>query len=133
MLEVIKNLYAELFTDLDYKKWLRLVIIVGGYILIRNLAQRELAKRKLASQLKADEKLKIKNNTKQYLEDPEDVSQSKAVTSSFGWGNRTRQRVKQQEKAFEEAVEKLKEQQEREAKYGIGADEDADIQDLLED
>ncbi|EDO16258.1 hypothetical protein Kpol_505p35 [Vanderwaltozyma polyspora DSM 70294] len=124
---------GDIFDDFDYRKWLRLVIIVGGYILIRNLAQRELAKRKLANQIKEDKRLKSEQNMEKYLEDPEEEEKASAAASGFGWGKKTRVRVNKQQKAFEKAVDKLQQQQKQQQGISGGFDDDSDIQDLLED
>ncbi|CCE63679.1 hypothetical protein TPHA_0F01970 [Tetrapisispora phaffii CBS 4417] len=125
----------ELIAGFSYEKFMRLVIILGGYILIRNLAQRELAKRKLSAQLRDDRKFKSEKNTEQYLEDPKEEEKKEkeleeAAASSFGWGNKTRLRVKKQQKSFEKAVDRLQQQQQNALSI---EDEDADIQELLED
>lgn len=121
---VMNNVY-ETFADFDLKQGLRLVAIVGGYVLIRNLAQRELAKRKLQNHVREDERELSEKRGRDLIDHPEEETVSS--TTQFGWGNKTRQRVKKQEEVFTKMVERAQEQQ-------VQGDNDLeDIEDLLED
>ncbi|QLG74185.1 hypothetical protein HG535_0G00690 [Zygotorulaspora mrakii] len=117
------NIY-DTFADIDAKKGMRLVIIVGGYILIRNLAQRELAKRKLQSQVREDEKSLSEKKGENLIDRPREVA---STATEFGWGNKTRKRVKKQEEVFSKMVERAQLQQLE------GENDLNDIEDLLED
>lgn len=120
----MNNVY-ETFADFDLKQGLRLVAIVGGYVLIRNLAQRELAKRKLQNHVREDERELSEKRGRDLIDHPEEETVSS--TTQFGWGNKTRQRVKKQEEVFTKMVERAQEQQ-------VQGDNDLeDIEDLLED
>lgn len=119
---VSNNLY-DTFADLDAKKVLRLVIIVGGYILIRNLASRELAKRKLQSEVRKDERDMSDNKARDLVDNPE----AEATATQFGWGNKTRQRVKKQEDMLAKMIERAQMEKDQ------GDDDLADIEDLLHD
>lgn len=126
-MEIINRVYQnvyETFAEIDPKHALRLIVIVGGYIFLRNIAQRELAKRQLQNHVKEGEKAKQENQLKELVDDPNDPAI--ANDNSFGWGKRTRQRVKRQEKILEEKFRELQESQ------GF-QDDDRDIEDLLED
>lgn len=126
-MEIINRVYQnvyETFAEIDPKHALRLIVIVGGYIFLRNIAQRELAKRQLQNQVKEGEKAKQENKLKELVDDPN--GPAIANDNSFGWGKRTRQRVKRQEKILEEKFRELQESQSFQ-------DDDRDIEDLLED
>lgn len=129
IVERFKNNLIQSF-DIDLKHAIRLVLIVGGYYFIRQIAQRELAKRQLKSQLEQkDAELHAQhegelNSANDFALDEE----STADTTSFGWGKKTRQRVKKQEKLLEAEFKRL---QENAAE--IDEEEDKDIEDLLID
>lgn len=112
---------AETVGDLDAKKGLRLVIIVGGYILIRGIAQRELAKKKLDNDVRRSEQEAIAARQEKLIDQP-----GSTASVPFGWGNKTRRRRKQQEEAFADLVERVNQQK-------SAGNEDKDIEDLLED
>ena len=112
------------FANLDAAHAIRLVIVVGGYILMRNLAQKQLAKKQLETKLRQGEEAKALEKQKELVADPKD--EDHAQDNAFGWGNKTRKRVKRQEKILEERIEELK-------KYQGSLDDDKDIEDLLED
>ncbi|SCU85580.1 LADA_0D08372g1_1 [Lachancea dasiensis] len=118
-----QNVYDS-FANLDFQHAIRLVIIVGGYVLLRNLAQRHLAKKQLENKVREGEKLRAEERQEKLVEDPNSVAS--VNENAFGWGNKTRQRVKRQEKILEERIDELK-------KYQGNLDDDEDIADLLED
>lgn len=131
LLENIKQRAITRIQSIDHKKALRLVIIIGGYILIRRLIQRELAKRQLANQLQADKERKknklIDNTDDLYSGQGKDNKEPTA----FGWGNKTRYRVKKQQEMLGQAIDNLKKRQQYTTAYD--EDSDHDIADLLED
>ncbi|EJS42003.1 YNL149C [Saccharomyces arboricola H-6] len=110
----------------DYKHFIRLVIIVGGYLLVRNIASRELAKKQLAAQVEKDKREKEEKRSKELIDKPGEPAVGE--TTSFGWGKKTRQRVKKQQELFENALEEAKKRQQ-----GMDPDSDADIEELLEE
>ncbi|CCH60540.1 hypothetical protein TBLA_0D00300 [Henningerozyma blattae CBS 6284] len=117
---------VEQFQDMSILKWIRLVVIVGGYILFRNIVEKELQKRKIKNQIKEDEKAKVEAREKELIEDP--LAEVMTESINFGWGNRTRKRVEKQKDLFEKKAELLAQQQQ------YSHDEsDADIEDLLVD
>lgn len=113
-----KNLY-ETF-DMDLVHAIRLVVIVCGYVIIRQIAQRHLKKREIENRL--NENMNDQNEPPVVVEEQIDATSS---TTSFGWGKKTRQRVKEQEKILEAKLEELKAAQ--------GDEDDEDIADLLID
>lgn len=116
------NIY-DTFADIDSKKALRIVIIAGGYILIRNLVSRELAKRKLQSEVRKDERELSDNKGRNLIDNPE----AETTATQFGWGNRTRQRVKKQEDLLAKMVERAQAEKDQDE------DDLADIQEFLHD
>lgn len=110
----------------DYKHFIRLVIIVGGYLLLRNIASRELVKKQLAAQVEKDKRDKEEKRSKDLIDKPDDAAT--AETTSFGWGKKTRRRVKRQQELFENALEEAKRRNQ-----GLDPDSDADIEELLEE
>lgn len=119
--ERTKTNLAETVSDLDAKKILRLTIIVGGYIIIRGIAQRELAKRKLDNDVRKSEQEAAAVRQEELVDKP-----GSTAAMPFGWGNKIRRRRKQQEKAFADLVERVNQQKN-------STNEDKDIEDLLED
>lgn len=113
--------------NMDTQQVIRLVIIVGGYILFRQIASRHLIKKQLESKVRQDEERIQKDKKERLIQDPADQKEGSSA-SGFGWGKKTRQRVQKQQNMFANAVEELKRQQEL-----AGGDSDEDIQDLLED
>ena len=125
LVDRVRNNFYDTFADMSATKALRLVIIVGGYILIRNLVSRELAKRKLQSQIRRDERELSDNKGQDLIENPE----ANATTTSieYGWGNRTRQKIKKQEDMLAKMVERAQIEKDR------NEDDLDDIKDLLEE
>lgn len=128
----LKNNVALRLQQWDLQQFIRLVIFIGGYILLRNLVQRELAKRQLQQQVNKDQERKerdlIEDPTKGLLDDAEQTKLEEPKV--FGWGNKTRYRVQKQKEAFGRAVDKLKESQRKNGTVAVDSDED--IADLLE-
>lgn len=123
----------ENIVNIDPKKGLRLIIIAGAYMLLRGLVTRDQNRRQLARQVREQEERVKKERQETLLERPDELDVSKTTSSEFGWGKKTRQRVKKQQQVFERAVDDLKRQQELQL-AGVGRDDsDAEIEELLED
>ena len=132
IIDTIKQRALARLQSIDYQQGLRLVINVGGYILIRRLVQRELAKKQLESQIKRDKKRK----QNELIEKPEDDGTTTIANeepTTFGWGNKTRYRNKKQQEMLGQAIDNLKKRQQRQNNSEFNADSDEDIADLLED
>ncbi|CAI4049801.1 hypothetical protein SKDZ_14G1730 [Saccharomyces kudriavzevii ZP591] len=121
----METLVAKII-NCDYTHFIRLVIIVGGYLLVRNIASRELAKKQLAAQVEKDKRAKEEKRSKDLIDKPGEPAT--AETTSFGWGKKTRRRVKKQQELFENALEEAKKRQQT-----VEPDSDADIEELLEE
>lgn len=124
IIEKIVPYIPETLKDIDIHKAIRLTVIVGGYILVRNIVQKHLATRQLERQLEQDEERKKKERLGELVEDP-DAQTTGTDDGSWGWGKKTRRTVKRQEKLLEEQIENLQ--------NGQDLDDDKDIEDLLED
>ncbi|AMD19376.1 HBR475Cp [Eremothecium sinecaudum] len=109
--------------NMDFQTFMRLVIIIGGYALLRGHLQKYLSNRELKRKANIDEKEIAKKQLDDLVEDPN--QQVESSTTAFGWGEKTRERVRKQEKILQEQIEKLKQNQGNE-------DDDEDIEDLLE-
>lgn len=125
-MDKVGNVLLKTFEDFDIYKGIRLVIIVGGYLLVRNYVAREMAKKQLERQVRDDERMLSDNKKKNLVDDPE--TEKMAQSTQFGWGNKTRKRVKKQQEMLQKAIEQIK----KEKKFA-GEDSDEDIADLLED
>ncbi|CCF60298.1 hypothetical protein KAFR_0J02340 [Kazachstania africana CBS 2517] len=121
---ILEKLKKNVFSEFDLQNGIRLVIIVGGYILFRNLATRQLSKKQLEQQVRDDERRISEERVEKLIEKPEDEQTS----YEFGWGNKTRHRVQKQRDLFEQAVDRLKQNSQQNTN-----DSDDDIADLLED
>ncbi|SCU80212.1 LAMI_0B01222g1_1 [Lachancea mirantina] len=127
-MEIVERVYnnvVDTFAGLDPLHVIRLVVIVGGYIMMRNVAQKYLAKKQLEHKLKESEAAKqngqsVNDSTTELL-DAADESDA-----TFGWGKKTRKRVQKQQQLLEERLEELKRMQGEQ-------DDDKDIEDLLEE
>ncbi|KAH3901361.1 related to Processing of GAS1 and ALP protein 2 [Saccharomycodes ludwigii] len=121
--KVSSNIY-DTFADIDARKGLRLLVIVCGYIVFRTIAQRELTKKQLKQQNEIREKELLEKRQDKLVDDP----LNDAVTSSFGFGKKTRKRVQHQQKILEERLEARLEEMK---KYQGNNNDDDDIADLL--
>ncbi|SCU95995.1 LANO_0E12112g1_1 [Lachancea nothofagi CBS 11611] len=126
-MDLLDNAYHNVYdsiASLDFQHVVRLVIVIGGYALMRNLAQRHLAKKHLERKVREGQADKAEQRQKDLVADPEGAES--ASDNAFGWGNKTRKRVKTQHKLLEEKIDELKKNQ-------GSLDDDKDIEDLLED
>ncbi|CAB4252294.1 similar to Saccharomyces cerevisiae YNL149C PGA2 Essential protein required for maturation of Gas1p and Pho8p [Maudiozyma barnettii] len=121
--------FTESILNMNIQQAIRLTIIVGAYILFRNIASKHLTKKQLESRVRQDEARIQKEKKDGLIEDPNKISGNNSSTSGFGWGKKTRKRVQRQEEMFERAVDELKRKQE----LGITEDSDDEIAELLED
>lgn len=119
------------FEDMGPREWLRLVIIAGGYMLLRSQLMKWLGRRQLDEMEKQDAKDKaaqISPNELRGAKAPgdeldgdEDEDEGQATATDWGARARTRQRVM------------LKQLMEAEERRKLEEDDDKDIADLLED
>lgn len=107
--------FVQDLLELDLKHLIRLIAIIGGYWFLRTQASKFLATRQLKDQVDNDNAEKQQAKLEELVEQPEDQE-------SWGFGKKTRLRVKRQEKILQEALERAYENEK----------EDADIENLLE-
>lgn len=124
IIDYIKPYIPESLKEIDAHQALRLTVIVGGYVLVRNVVQKYLANKQLLAQLKHDEENKEAKKQTDLVDDPNaQATGALADDGSWGWGKKTRRNVKRQEKILQEQLDRLED----------AYDEDKDIEDLLED
>ncbi|AAS53426.1 AFR055Wp [Eremothecium gossypii ATCC 10895] len=124
-MEYIENFKYNLKESfhLDLHQGFRLLIIVAGYMLLRTQLQKILANRELKRKL-AQDQAEEKRKRERLVEDPNQAPE--AESTPFGWGEKARLRARRQEQLLQERAEQLQHEQ-------AGADEDKDIEDLLEE
>ncbi|KAH3687202.1 hypothetical protein WICPIJ_001797 [Wickerhamomyces pijperi] len=118
------NQVYSIYEEFDVYKLIRLIIIVGGYAILRNQASKFLANRQLQQQIDQDNENKGAERIEKLVEKPEAQGDASGVEGNWGWGKKTRGTVKRTQKMIEEHFEKMKAGE---------VDDDADIADLLED
>jgi hypothetical protein len=121
------NNISTAFDSMDTKAWLRLTVIVGGYMLLRPLALKFITKGAVAKMEDADEQEKRKaqispNELRGLAEDEPDIDAEGDGTGT-DWGQKARVRQRTMLKEMLEAEERRREEEE----------DDKDIADLLED
>ncbi|QOU21392.1 hypothetical protein BRETT_001114 [Brettanomyces bruxellensis] len=112
------------WADLDAHKIIQLVIIIGGYIVLRQRFVKYMKNKELKQQLTE----RKKENAEHLIDRPEDLADDPLSVSerSWGWGKETRKRVRRQQHILEEQLKS--EQQTTED----GVDSDAEIENLLQ-
>lgn len=123
------QLIYDYFPKEDVQKYIRLVIFVGCYFFFRKYYTNWARKKQLERQLADDAKEKAEKPEKDRKE-KEDLEQKLSnETKSFGWGKKTRAREKKKQAIVEQILD------EERARYqsAYDAQEDHDIEDLLED
>ncbi|QPG73387.1 hypothetical protein FOA43_000697 [Brettanomyces nanus] len=112
--------------DLDYRRVIQLVVIIGGYIIVRQRFVAYMKTKSLDEKLEKDKAIK----TRKLIQRPEDLPSDPISVSemSWGWGKPTRKKMKTQEKLLEE---RIREAAEKTQGGDFTADNDDDIADLL--
>ncbi len=126
------NNLTEVWGEMSAKDWIRLIIIIGAYMLLRPYATKYLGKRQV-EQMEEDDrkekekaKAKLSPNALRGEGNPyEDIDEyyDEAETTGAGWGEKARTRQRVMLKKLLEAEERRREEEE----------DDKDIADLLED
>lgn len=93
----IQSLIDQL-VSIDLKHAIRLIVIIGGYWFLRTQLNKFLSNRQLQGQLQESQSEQQQSNVERLVENPQDEE-------SWGWGKKTRKRVKRQEKLLQEALE----------------------------
>ncbi|GME74416.1 unnamed protein product [[Candida] boidinii] len=127
MLDLQKT-YREIVEEFNIYHFFRLVIIICGYIFLRQRVSAELKRRQLKKQIDDDKKAR-EDDLIDRPEDFEEVTGVEASDKAWGWGKSTRRKVRSQQKIFEEEIEKAA----LRSQNNFDDDSDDDIKDLLED
>jgi hypothetical protein len=121
------NNISNAFEAMDTKAWIRLIVIVGGYMLLRPLALKFITKGAVQKMEDEDAKEKRKaqispNELRGLAEDEPEIDEEGDGTGA-DWGQKARVRQRTMLKDLLEAEERRREEEE----------DDKDIADLLED
>ncbi|KAM0346052.1 hypothetical protein ACHAPU_005813 [Fusarium lateritium] len=121
------NNISTAFDSMDTKAWLRLTVIVGGYMLLRPLALKFITKGAVQKMEDADieekRKAQISPNELRGLAEDEAEIDAEGDGTGTDWGQKARVRQRTMLKDLLEAEERRREEEE----------DDKDIADLLED
>lgn len=110
--------------EIDPYHLIRLVIIITGYIVVRNAVSKYLANRQLQQQLDKDASERDVKKIRELVDDPSIAETSGVDDNTWGFGKKTRKVVKRQQKILQEQLET--------AHLDVD-DDDKDIEYLLED
>lgn len=132
---VFDSIYEKVCAELDIYHVIRLVVIVGGYLILRTRAQEWMKTRQLKAQLEDDKAKRAEG----LVERPEDeLTRLQPVDhdvaeqdGNWGWGKSTRTRARKLQREFEETVEAAAVKAQRRANNEV--DSDDDIKEFLED
>ncbi|TAQ86723.1 hypothetical protein B7494_g4958 [Chlorociboria aeruginascens] len=125
---------SEIFEGMTLQKYIRLVIIVGAYALLRPYLMKLGARaqtREHEKEVDPEEMEKAKaaispNSLRGQVEVPDDSAESEGETTGADWGKKARRRQRQVVRKILEQDEKLRREQQED-------DEDKDIQEFLVD
>ncbi|KAF4465858.1 trafficking PGA2 domain-containing [Fusarium albosuccineum] len=121
------NNLSNTFNNMTMQSWIRLVVIVGGYMLLRPYMMKFVTKGAVRKMEEEDEKEKRKaqispNELRGLIEEEPEIDEEGDGTGA-DWGQKARVRQRTMLKDLLEAEERRREEEE----------EDKDIADLLED
>ncbi|KAG7663296.1 uncharacterized protein J8A68_003210 [[Candida] subhashii] len=125
-------MFEEIFEFIDkdtFTKYFRLTIVVCAYIIFRKYYSQWAAKKQTETQMAIDEKEKAEKPERDRREQEELEERLEAESKQFGWGKKTRKNVK----ITQAVLEQIAQEQRERHQTSYDAQEDADIEDLLED
>ena len=132
LLENVKDRLFEALENMSLSKWIRLVVIVGGYLLLRPYLLKLGARTQMKEHEKSDSDTKAKTSAVDLQskvdipEDTDDEEEVPAAEAAAKWGKKARRRQRTViKKLLEAEEERLQEQQ--------ADDDDEDIKEFLED
>lgn len=140
VIHIFERIQKRLFSDFDVYQFIRLVIIIGGYIFLRSRVSDYLKQQQLKTEIEQDKELKAKKliddptgevaeaEAEELFQDSEGISRSE---KGWGWGKSTRRKVKKQQALFEKEIEKATVEAQRKLQKGYDSDEE--INELLQD
>lgn len=113
----------------DFLKYMRLVIVVSVYIMFRGFYQNWAKNKQLQRQVAMDEQENATRAEQEQRKKDELESELVSEEKQFGWGRKTRANEKRKAVILEEALQEVRERNQS----AYDAQEDSDIEDLLED
>lgn len=125
-------MFEEIFELVDrdtFTKYFRLTIVVCAYIIFRKYYSQWAANRQQKTQIEADEREKAEKPEKERREREELEKRLEDESKQFGWGKKTRKNIK----ITEAVLDQIAQEQRQRQQTAYDAQEDADIEDLLED
>ncbi|EGW34398.1 uncharacterized protein SPAPADRAFT_59831 [Spathaspora passalidarum NRRL Y-27907] len=125
-------MFEEIFEFVDketFTKYFRLTIVVCAYLIFRKYYSQWAAKKQTERQMADDEKEKAEKPERERKAREEQAQQLEAEAKQFGWGKKTRRTVKTTEAALDQIIQ----EQRQRNQTSYDAQEDADIEDLLEE
>lgn len=124
--------FDEIFDYVDrdtFFQYFRLTLVVCTYLIFRKYYSSWAIKKQTATQLEQDKREQSEKSEREAKESIEKFDTISNEAKEFGWGKKTRNNVKLTEAVLAE----YSEQQRQRNQTSYDAQEDADIDDLLED
>lgn len=112
-----------------FMKYFRLIVIIGGYLIVRSLYQGWAKNYHIKRQVERDEKEKVLKKEKEAQQEQAKVDRLNEEAEGFGWGKKTRKNIKLQQDKVEQQINEIRQRQQT----AYDAAEDHDIDHLLED
>lgn len=125
-------IFDEIFDYVDkdtFFQYFRLSLVVFTYLIFRKYYSGWASKKQLQTQLAEDERESAEKSDREIKEKKEIFDKLNDEAKEFGWGKKTRKNVKLTEIILQEYA--AEQRQRNQTSYD--AQEDADIEDLLED
>ncbi|KAI5950735.1 hypothetical protein KGF54_003809 [Candida jiufengensis] len=118
------------YVDKDtFQKYFRLTIVICAYLIFRKYYSQWASKKQNENQLKQDEQEKLEKPAKEAKAQEEIAENLEKEANEFGWGKKTRKNVKITEAVLEQIATETRQRHQT----AYNAQEDHDIEDLLED
>ncbi|KAI5966720.1 uncharacterized protein KGF55_000129 [Candida pseudojiufengensis] len=112
-----------------FKKYFRLTIVLCAYFIFRKYYSQWASRKQTEHQLKQDEQEKLAKPLKEAEAQQQIEEKLEKEANEFGWGKKTRKNVKITEAVLEQIAAETRQRHQT----AYNAQEDADIEDLLED
>ncbi|RCK58825.1 Processing of GAS1 and ALP protein 2 [Candida viswanathii] len=124
--------FDEIFDYVDkdaFFQYFRLFLVVCTYLIFRKYYSAWAVKKQTQAQYAQDERELAEKSEREAREKKETIEKLEGEAQEFGWGKKTRKNVKLTEAVLQEYA--AEQRQRKQTAYD--AQEDADIEDLLED
>lgn len=123
-----EEIYEYIEKD-TFLKYFRLAIVICAYLIFRKYYSQWAAKKQSEYQQKLDEKEKAEKPARDAEAQRQLEESLEKEANEFGWGKKTRKNVKTTQAVLEQLAEETRQRHQT----AYDAQEDADIEDLLED